>query len=123
MTKQDKYVPNKELLKAHIPDFSNRINLDEFIESTYDKLQAGLSGVYVPLDEKFEKGISSENEEEKASWGNANPFKAPFAKLNEETKQLIRRAFYQNLMQLVPVPNPPEIPVKKDEQEKKKDSK
>jgi hypothetical protein len=99
---EEKYIPNKKVLEARIPDFTGKINLNEFIETTHNKLQEGLVGIYVPLDEQFEKGISSLDEKVQTSWASANPFKALFARLNEDSKPLIKDAFYKALVKAIP---------------------
>ena len=80
-----------------IPDLSKAVNLEEIVKAVFFKALPTLSGVYVPLDDKFKAGIEGKDAD---SWANANPFNIGWDKLTDEAREILTSAVLVELGKL-----------------------
>jgi hypothetical protein len=103
MTKATKELVEAEVIETpkpidkFIPDLSRAVNLEEIVKAVFSKALPSFVGVYVPLDEKFKKGIEGE---EADTWANANPFNINWEKLTDEAKEILTNAVLVELKKI-----------------------
>lgn len=86
------------LISRFVPSFRDLINPEKLLIELFNRMQPGFGGAYIPADQ-YEEGLKGE---EKDKFANANPLNIKWEKLPGVVKELVKDAFYKELVRSIP---------------------